>query len=182
MEFAVERYKTERWRQHREEWRNKIHPQEQGQVNQDIDESDRPGRVVFVSGFKGRYTEDKSSDSKQWYFRGTSKSLPRSTNTHLCVFEHDMPDNTNSSGSLIFEIYDAPLTAHQKERTKRNRYLITEQEQQRLLGIVGLSTGSVALEALLREGVGGIYRLADFDSFELSNGNRMLFNKGDVGR
>ena len=31
------------------------------------------------------------------------------------------------------------------------------------------------MEAFLREGIGGTYRIADFDSFEISNSNRMLF-------
>ena len=106
--------------------------------------------------------------------------------TRLRVTQHPMPHDSHRVGFLMFQIYDKPLTSHQLDRTTRNRYLITEAEQQQLLGcrigIVGLSTGSVALEALLRQGIGGVYRIADFDDFEVSNGNRMIFDKGDAGR
>ena len=71
------------------------------------------------------------------------------------------------------------IDAHQREQTKRNRQLITEAKQRRLLGtrvgFVGLSTGSMALEAFLRENIGGTYRLANHDAFNFSNGNRMLY-------
>ncbi|KAL7563913.1 hypothetical protein ACA910_008045 [Epithemia clementina (nom. ined.)] len=97
-----------------------------------------------------------------------------------------MNDGSGRTGVLNVLYIDPPLTPLQSERTKRNRYLINELEQRRLLntriGIVGLSTGSVALEALLREGIGGIYRLADFDIFEMSNSNRMIFGNQDTGR
>lgn len=106
--------------------------------------------------------------------------------SRLRVTQHPMPHDSHRVGFLMFRIYDKPLTSHQLERTTRNRFLVTEAEQQQLLGcrigIVGLSTGSVALEALLRQGVGGVYRIADFDEFEVSNGNRMIFDKGDAGR
>lgn len=62
-------------------------------------------------------------------------------------------------------------------RTSRNKHLITEEEQQLLLkasiGIVGLSVGHSIASALAMECCGGELRLADFDSLDLSNLNRI---------
>lgn len=152
-------------------------------------------RIVIVyglaSGTSGEYNNNKGH--REMCLENSCRKLtPNRKMTCKRVFAHLMPETTNIlgdpkiMGNVLYRMYDKPLTAHQLERTKRNRYLITETEQQRLLGcrigIVGLSTGSVALDALLRQGVGGIYRLADFDNFEVSNGNRMLFDKKDVGQ
>eukprot|EP00957_Ditylum_brightwellii_P089193 6792345-Ditylum_brightwellii.AAC.1 len=80
--------------------------------------------------------------------------------TRVRVTQYPMPYNSHRVGFLIFQIYDKPLTNHQLERTIRKCCLITEAEQQQLMGcrigIIGLST--------------------------VSNGNRMLFDKGDIGR
>jgi hypothetical protein len=70
-------------------------------------------------------------------------------------------------------------------RSDRNRDKITPEEQDRLrsfrIGIVGLSVGqSVALTMAL-EGVGGAFRLADFDSLGLSNLNRLRASIADLG-
>ena len=141
-------------------------------------------RIIVASGHLNDISKLQSMNKLAT--RGLKKFIPSEQMTRFKAFPHPMPGNNNLIGSLVFRIYDKPLTAHQLERTKRNRYLISEEEQRTLLncriGIVGLSTGSVALEALLRQGVGGVYRLADFDEYEVSNGNRMLFSKADVGR
>jgi hypothetical protein len=62
-------------------------------------------------------------------------------------------------------------------RTNRNRYKITADEQatlsQKHVGIVGLSVGhAVALTLVLERSCGGL-RLADFDTLDLSNLNRI---------
>lgn len=113
-------------------------------------------------------------------------TLGGKTMTHLEHHNGGPTDGTDRKGTLCLLYRDLPLTSHQASRTMRNRYLISEKEQCRLLGtrigIVGLSTGSVVLEALLRAGIGGIYRLADFDVFETSNSNRMLYGINDAGK
>ncbi|MFK0250560.1 ThiF family adenylyltransferase [Amycolatopsis azurea] len=62
-------------------------------------------------------------------------------------------------------------------RTDRNRGKIDRPEQRRLLGkrigIVGLSVGNSAALTLALEGIGGAFKLADFDDFSLSNLNRL---------
>lgn len=70
-------------------------------------------------------------------------------------------------------------------RTIRNRYVITEEEQKTLaskkIGIIGLSVGqSVALTLALERGCGEL-RLADFDTLELSNLNRIRTGVHNLG-
>ena len=70
-------------------------------------------------------------------------------------------------------------------RTSRNNYKITKAEQEELrtkkVGIVGLSVGqSVALAIAMERSCGEI-RLADFDTLELSNLNRIRAGLPDLG-
>lgn len=73
-----------------------------------------------------------------------------------------------------------------KVRTSRNKVKITEEEQQQLskkkIGIIGLSVGqSVALSLALERSFGEL-RIADFDTLDLSNMNRIrtgVFNLGE---
>jgi tRNA A37 threonylcarbamoyladenosine dehydratase len=70
-------------------------------------------------------------------------------------------------------------------RTIRNQYKITPSEQEKLskkkIGIIGLSVGqSIALALALERGCGEL-RLADFDTLELSNLNRVRASITDLG-
>lgn len=70
-------------------------------------------------------------------------------------------------------------------RTNRNRYKITREEQavlaEKKIGIIGLSVGqSIALTLALERGCGEI-RLADFDTAELSNLNRIRTGIQNLG-
>lgn len=70
-------------------------------------------------------------------------------------------------------------------RTVRNQYKITPSEQEILstkkIGIVGLSVGqSIALALALERGCGEL-RLADFDTLELSNMNRIRCSLTELG-
>src|SRR5690606_8877090 len=72
-----------------------------------------------------------------------------------------------------------------KLRTSRNRYKISDAEQKALftkkIGIIGLSVGqSVALSLAMERSFGEL-RIADFDTLDLSNMNRIrtgLYNLG----
>lgn len=70
-------------------------------------------------------------------------------------------------------------------RTDRNRDKITRHEQQHLLsrtiGVIGLSVGSSAALTCAMEGVGGSFRLADFDRLSLSNLNRLRAGVHEIG-
>ena len=70
-------------------------------------------------------------------------------------------------------------------RTNRNRYKITPGEQETLagkrIGIAGLSAGQSIAAVLALQRSCGELRLADFDSLELSNLNRVRAGVHDIG-
>lgn len=76
-------------------------------------------------------------------------------------------------------------TDYQFLRTSRNRRLWTPEEQSVLLQpeilIAGMSTGSNVLEQTLHSGVGGAYTLADFDTLDATNLNRIHSSLFDIG-
>ncbi|MGX5818679.1 ThiF family adenylyltransferase [Chitinophaga lutea] len=70
-------------------------------------------------------------------------------------------------------------------RTARNMHKIKAEEREQLgskkIGIIGLSVGQAIAVTMAMERIGGELRLADFDTVELSNMNRLrtsLFNLG----
>jgi nitroreductase len=71
-------------------------------------------------------------------------------------------------------------------RFNRNAYKITPDEQRQLadrrIGVVGLSVGFSVAMALALEGVGGRFRLADFDVLAASNLNRVPAGAAGIGR
>lgn len=74
---------------------------------------------------------------------------------------------------------------YQALRTFRNRNMLLASEQQQLLGasmmVAGLSIGSNVVDALLHNGIGGHYVLADFDTFSATNLNRVDATALDIG-
>ncbi|MFF3015744.1 ThiF family adenylyltransferase [Streptomyces sp. NPDC057939] len=78
------------------------------------------------------------------------------------------------SGRLVHVLPEAEFRL---VRTDRNRDKITREQQRSLLrrriGVIGLSVGSSAAMTCAMEGVGGAFRLADFDRLGLSNLNRL---------
>ncbi|ORA20640.1 Rv1355c family protein [Mycobacterium arosiense] len=75
--------------------------------------------------------------------------------------------------------------AFRAARLDRNRHLITSAEQERLqrlrVGIVGLSSGHAIAYCLAAQGLCGALRLADGDTLELSNLNRVPATVLDLG-
>jgi molybdopterin/thiamine biosynthesis adenylyltransferase len=71
-------------------------------------------------------------------------------------------------------------------RTARNRNVITKEEQKTyrdfIVGIVGLSVGSMVLSSLARTGGPKCMKIADFDTIELTNINRMNASLFDFGK
>ncbi|MDX3657318.1 ThiF family adenylyltransferase [Streptomyces sp. ID05-26A] len=86
------------------------------------------------------------------------------------------------SGRLVHVL---PRDEFRLVRTDRNRNKITREEQQVLLGkrvaVVGLSVGNSAALTAAMEGVGGSFRLADFDRLGLSNLNRLRTGVHELG-
>lgn len=70
-------------------------------------------------------------------------------------------------------------------RTNRNKLKITEDEQQALkqkcVGVIGMSVGRAVATTLVLEGVAGTIKLADFDTLDLSNLNRLKAPVYDLG-
>jgi ThiF family len=70
-------------------------------------------------------------------------------------------------------------------RTNRNKYKITKEEQEMLrgkkVGIVGLSVGQSIALTMAMERICGELRLADFDTAELSNLNRIRTGTNNLG-
>eukprot|EP00581_Thalassiosira_minuscula_P003247 CAMPEP_0183738072 /NCGR_PEP_ID=MMETSP0737-20130205/53692_1 /TAXON_ID=385413 /ORGANISM="Thalassiosira miniscula, Strain CCMP1093" /LENGTH=834 /DNA_ID=CAMNT_0025972519 /DNA_START=343 /DNA_END=2847 /DNA_ORIENTATION=- len=170
------------WREDRQIWAN----------GHSLDDKNnpptRPSRILFCFDtmlHDAEGTTNHKEKKVQFFHRRIGDFLPDEKASHTFTRTSTLPDGSGRQGKMNFVLYDIPLTQHQMERTKRNRYLITEVEQRRLLGtrigFVGLSTGSVALEAFLREGIGGMIRVADHDVFETSNMNRMLFGTDREG-
>lgn len=84
--------------------------------------------------------------------------------------------------SLVHLLPEAAFIA---VRTNRNNYKITPQEQQRLsqkkVGIVGLSVGQQVALTIAMERSAGEIRLADFDTIDLSNLNRLRCGVTELG-
>ncbi|MGC4993482.1 ThiF family adenylyltransferase [Nocardia salmonicida] len=82
-------------------------------------------------------------------------------------------------------VHVLPREGFQRVRTDRNRNKIDRAQQrdlrERRIGVVGLSVGNSAAVTLAMEGVGGSFRLADFDNVGLSNLNRLRAGVGDLG-
>lgn len=86
------------------------------------------------------------------------------------------------SGRLVHVL---PREEFRLVRTDRNRDKITRDGQRALLarriGVIGLSVGNSAALTCAMEGVGGSFRLADFDRLGLSNLNRLRAGIHDLG-
>ena len=78
-----------------------------------------------------------------------------------------------------------PAAAFRRLRLDRNRNKITQDEQEHFgalrIGVVGLSVGHAIAHTLAQEGLCGTLRLADLDSIELSNLNRIPASVCDLG-
>ncbi|WP_181774496.1 ThiF family adenylyltransferase [Amycolatopsis pittospori] len=82
-------------------------------------------------------------------------------------------------------VHVLPRDEYRLVRTDRNRGKVDRPEQRRLLGkrigIIGLSVGNSAALTFALEGIGGAYKLADFDDFSLSNLNRLRAGIHELG-
>src|SRR5690606_14080404 len=70
-------------------------------------------------------------------------------------------------------------------RTSRNKHKITEEEQEKLskatIGVIGLSVGQSVALTLAMERSFGTLRIADFDTLELTNLNRIRVGISSMG-
>jgi molybdopterin/thiamine biosynthesis adenylyltransferase len=101
------------------------------------------------------------------------------------------PDGISAFGCWIYLpwtdaiVHVLPEDAFRELRTDRNRNKITREEQATLakstIVIIGLSVGLAVATTFALEGIGGSYRLADFDTLGLSNLNRLLGSVCELG-
>lgn len=86
------------------------------------------------------------------------------------------------SGRLVHVL---PREQFRLVRTDRNRDKITRADQavllDRRIGVISLSVGNSAALTCVMEGVGGAFRLADFDRLGLSNLNRLRAGVHELG-
>lgn len=82
-------------------------------------------------------------------------------------------------------VHVLPREEYRLVRSARNRYKITKAEHERLyqarIGVLGLSVGNSAAVTFALEGIGGQFRVADFDTLSLSNLNRLRGGNPDLG-
>jgi molybdopterin/thiamine biosynthesis adenylyltransferase len=100
--------------------------------------------------------------------------------------------HSNKLGNWIYFPSDGVLlhTVTEQEyfelRTNRNKNLITKSEQKKLynscVGILGLSVGSNLATTLAYHGVAKNMKLAEFDTLETTNLNRVRANITDIGK
>lgn len=86
------------------------------------------------------------------------------------------------SGMLLHAVTEEE---HLMLRTNRNRNLITIAEQKKLysatVGIIGLSIGNTMALSLAHTGIGGALKLAEYDTLETTNLNRIRARLDQVG-
>lgn len=115
--------------------------------------------------------------------RNPSRSLSEEERWAYVEAEVLPPEGLDGYGSFVYfpwskiglKILEA--TDFDEVRTNRNRHKIDREEQAKLrrktIGVVGLSVGHSIAVNLALEGIGGRFRLADFDHIELANMNRI---------
>lgn len=107
------------------------------------------------------------------------------------VKSHLEGEDTRNYGTWVYYpwasrlVHLLPELEFRSLRTNRNRNKISGPEQEVLrgltLGVVGLSVGQATALTLAQEEVGGQFRLADFDTLDLSNLNRLRAPTYNIG-
>ncbi|MFO7824861.1 MAG: ThiF family adenylyltransferase [Cyclobacterium sp.] len=143
------------------------------------------GKVLFFDTFELQLTElIKMENPKR---KLTLEELSEKKADYYAASEK----NSSENGNWIYYPWRNTVVRilEEKEfirlRTVRNRYKITEKEQEQLqkqiIGVIGLSVGQSVALSLAMERCFGELRIADFDNLDLSNMNRIrtgLYNLG----
>lgn len=109
----------------------------------------------------------------------------------LKIAEQFNSSTANNYGTWVFYPWSKKLvhTLNEEDfikvRTNRNLYKITPDELLQLrskkIGIIGLSVGQIIAQTIATERICGEIRLADFDTIELANLNRLNAGLHDIG-
>jgi molybdopterin/thiamine biosynthesis adenylyltransferase len=120
------------------------------------------------------------------------KSLSEEELNHLAALHSDPTDDEKNGVWVYYPWRNALVHCLSKDefirvRTIRNLHKITGKEQDHLanarVGIVGLSVGQSVAISLVMERICGSLRIADFDTLELSNLNRIrssMIHQGEL--
>ena len=135
---------------------------------------------------------DTLYDQLKELLKGRNPSVPLSDDDYPALIEKHLNGCTlEAYGVWVFYPWSGRLVHMLDEeefievRTSRNNYKITREEQSLLrskkIAIIGLSIGQTIALALSIERICGALRLADFDTLELSNMNRIRTGVHNLG-
>ncbi|MFE4872035.1 ThiF family adenylyltransferase [Streptomyces sp. NPDC056682] len=155
----------------------------------------RPADAAALAGLRDssgvREVHDRIEDQVEELLRCLAPQDPFGSRSRSCAVAEVMGGQPDAYGRWVWYpwssrlVHVLPKDEFRLVRTDRNRDKITREQQQVLLrrrvGIIGLSVGSSAALACAMEGVGGAFRLADFDRLGLSNLNRLRAGVHELG-
>lgn len=156
------------------------------------DPADKSTYQKLIAEHKIKITRDGIYDQLKELIRGQNPGLKLSeTEYEERVAAHLNGNDLNEYGVWAYYPWNnACIHILDEEefievRTNRNREKITREEQQllrtKIIGIVGLSVGQSIALTLAMERTCGELRLADFDTLELSNLNRLRTGLHNLG-
>src|SRR4030067_1855687 len=125
--------------------------------------------------FNIRYPKDVDNDKKRLLFisRITHKKPPSAHGN--CIY----------SPWLNTLVHLLPKNEYQEVRTARNRPIISSKQQQQLMdltvGVIGLSVGNAIIQNLVYSGGAQVVKVADADTLDLSNLNRIQASTTNLG-
>jgi hypothetical protein len=143
---------------------------------------DVPSGAILVDGLQGSISELFFIEHPHF-----KKQMPEAQEALKEYLE-----NTDIPGVWIYypyrniAIHTLPEDLYFKLRTARNKNIILEEEQQKYrqakVGVAGLSVGSAIVSALTISGGPKVMKIADFDTVEVSNLNRIKASLPDLGQ
>ena len=169
---------------HDDAWRPRVFGATRAEDAGQLDELLRSGAARFVHDTLDEQLRELLAS------RDPVRTWPREELDRRMVAHLDGRD-LRTYGSWVFYPWSArlvhvlPRDEFREVRTDRNRYKITRDEQLRLasfrIGVIGLSVGNMAAVTFALEGVGGAFKIADFDRLSLSNLNRLRGGVHEMG-
>lgn len=154
--------------------------------------ADKANFLSFIEEYRGKTILDLFASQQQELIR-IRHPKKRLTAAEIEQKYREWADgkNTDTEGVWVYYPWSERLLHLVNEaefvelRTSRNQYKITPEEQQHLsertIGIIGLSVGHSVALSIATERACGKLKLADFDTIELSNLNRIRTGLHNIG-
>lgn len=154
--------------------------------------ADKTNFLSFIDEYRGKTILDLFASQKQELIRiRNPKKRLSAAETEQKYREWAEGKDINAEGVWVYYPWSERLlhlvdeTEFIELRTSRNQYKITPDEQQHLsgraIGIIGLSVGHSVAMSIATERACGKLKLADFDTIELSNLNRIRTGLHNIG-